>query len=105
MKEPIFLAFSMVVVLTSQFVAASDTNNSCPIWTTPVESNDTFSCECGSNISKAVFCDDKTLDVFVVLYHCMTYNEVLIETVVGHCLYNLFMASQEFTAIIGKYQD
>ena len=48
----------------------------------------TFSCGCRSNISEAVFCDDKTLSVFVVLYHCMTYNEVLIETVVGHCLYS-----------------
>ena len=48
----------------------------------------TFSCGCRSNISEAVFCDDKTLAVFVVLYHCMTYNEVLIETVVGHCLHN-----------------
>ena len=48
----------------------------------------TFSCGCRRNIIEAVFCDDKTLAVFVVLYHCMTYNEVLIETVVGHCLHN-----------------
>ena len=89
MKEQRILAFCMVVVLTSQFVATSDTNNSCPIWTTPVESNDTFSCECGSNVSDVVFCNDKTLDVFVVHYYCMTYNEVLNKTVVGHCLYNL----------------
>ena len=87
MKEQNILAFCIVIVLTSQSgVAASDT---CPIWT--VESNDTVSnCKCGSNISEAVFCDNKTLDVFVELYHCMTYNEVLNKTVVGHCMYNLF---------------
>ena len=96
MKEQRILAFCMVVVLTSQFVAASDTNNSCPIWTTPVENNDTFSCECGSNVSDVVFCDDKTLDVFVVHYYCMTYNEVLNNTVVGHCLYNLFDGNSPF---------
>ena len=99
MKEQRILAFCMVVVLTSQFVAASDTNNSCPNWTTPVENNDTFSCECGSNVSDVVFCDDKTLDVFVVRYYCMTYNEVLNKTVVGHCLYNL-IGSQ---SIIHRY--
>ena len=57
----------------------------CPLWT---RRGDSGACECGDNLDGVVNCDPSTLEVTILVCHCMTYSNVFNTTVVGHCIFN-----------------
>ena len=57
----------------------------CPLWT---RRGDSGACECGDNLGGVVNCDPSTLEVTILVCHCMTYSNVFNTTVVGHCIFN-----------------
>ena len=53
------------------------TGQQCPTWShVPPGAVDNTSCECGSRLSGAVECDDRTQQVSLVLGYCMTYSNI-----------------------------
>ena len=63
----------------------------CPPWTIPTRNNESdgsITCTCGDGLGGVVNCDAETLKVTVLVCHCMTYNNDLNITVVGHCIIN-----------------
>ena len=57
----------------------------CPLWT---RRGDSGACECGDNLGGVVNCDPSTLEVTILVCHCMTYSNVFNTTLVGHCIFN-----------------
>ena len=43
-------------------------------------------CQCGNSLGGLVYCDNHTQQLFVLTYHCMTYNTKLNQSTVGKCL-------------------
>ena len=59
----------------------------CPPWFVPVNNNDTNSCKCDS-WNRMVLCGKNSDTSMVFFGHCMTYDEVNNNTVVGMCPYH-----------------
>ena len=70
----VLLTVAVVILLPRVPVTGGEVGSSdreCPTWFIPTESG---SCECGSELSGDVHCDDSNGEVSLVLGHCMTYN-------------------------------
>ena len=81
-----------VLVLLSLLHEGSSVTNAtasadivCPLWT---RRGDSGACECGDNLGGVVNCDPSTLEVTILVCHCMTYSNIFNTTVVGHCIFN-----------------
>ena len=91
---PAAIILQLGMVLPSSYTQANyelEVEQSCPLWTTPNMKNGT--CECGNSLDGIVYCEPSTLDISVLMYHCMTYNSDKNEVLVGHCFFNYFSKS------------
>jgi len=96
---PVFLlaVTTWTISLVSDFAAANVTSQ-CPPEFVPQphqrKSNRNFSsnpeCVCGEWGSGLVQCDEKTLEAFLPMWGCMTYDIESAELLVGRCFYTLF---------------
>lgn len=62
-------------------------NQSCPTWTVPQPENPAC-CVCGQLFGDIVRCDQLTLNVSILLGHCMTYDATKDMTYAAKCSYN-----------------
>ena len=75
----------LLLSLGPQCVTSASADVVCPLWT---RRGDSGACEFGDNLGGVVNCDPSTLEVTILVCHCMTYSDVFNTTVVGHCIYN-----------------
>ena len=74
-----------LVMESKSFNNGQRNNHDCPQWTLPKDNN---SCQCGDDLNGIVKCNPQTLDIEVVVCHCMTFSDIYNTTVVGYCLYS-----------------
>ena len=91
----IYTVLSLQIVYSFALSLDSDNisyDHNCPIWTLPqVKRNesDDAECVCKNYLYNALLCDQNSLDIRLLLFHCMTYSLAFNTTVVGNCLYNV----------------
>ena len=99
---PVFLlaVTTWTILLVSDFAAANITSQ-CPPGFVPQphrgNSNRNFSsnpeCVCGEwGSERLVQCDEKTLEAFLPIWGCMTYDSESAELLVGKCFYTFVSA-------------
>lgn len=74
----------MPVVLVLIVVIVSFTFGACPVWERREADGN---CNCGSKSRGVVQCDNVTHEVYVLLFHCLTYDVQFNRTTVGSCLF------------------
>ena len=55
-------------------------------WTVPNENGS--GCKCGDSLNEVVYCSHSTLEVDILVCHCMTFSDIFNKTVVGYCYFN-----------------
>lgn len=71
---------TMKLLFLLLFVICTD---ACPLW---FNLDSTGVCQCGDDLGGVVTCSKDTGKVSLQFYFCMTYNELLNQTVVGPCI-------------------
>ena len=61
---------------------------SCPTWYQEIKQNGVTRCACGATITGMVVCDDSAQDTLLISGFCMSYNDIISETVAGRCPFN-----------------
>lgn len=85
-------AFWIFAVIAAEptSIPGSGSGQVCPTWYTPVENASATheNCTCGSELGGKVRCKVSTKEVAVLSGYCLTYSEILQQTVVGYCSYS-----------------
>ena len=73
------LAVAIILLVSSSVVAnaTNETSRDCPTWTLPAPSSSRSQghCKCGSSVSGVVDCNSASLNVSLLMGHCMTYSD------------------------------
>ena len=75
---------------SAESVMTTDTSASgtCPAWF--YAANVTTGCKCGSSLGGRIYCNDTLREIKIRSCHCMTYDELTMDLVMGACAYNCF---------------